>query len=331
MELLLILTYGAICVAVFKLFRLPVNKWTVPTAVLGGILIIGALVTVMNYNHPYSESVRQYYRTIPIVPQVRGRVVEVPVEPNTLVSAGEVLFRIDPTPYREIVEALEAELKGATEEGASLKAELDRSTNLLRKGAGSEREAQSWRIKYDRVVAQVAELKAKLDQARFDLDSTEVRAPSDGFVTQQSLREGMMAGIAVMSATMTFFPLGEAQLVGWFRQNGLLRLRAGDEAEVAFDAFPGRIFKGEVDLVMPVIGEGQLTPTDELVTFQDGGVPGRVSVLIKLDDPLHELQKVPMGLYGQAALYTEHAHHVALMRRILLRMSGWLNYLYPFH
>jgi hypothetical protein len=31
MELLLILTYTAICVAVFKIFRIPVNKWTLPT------------------------------------------------------------------------------------------------------------------------------------------------------------------------------------------------------------------------------------------------------------------------------------------------------------
>ena len=32
MDLLLILTYTAICVAVFKIFRIPLNKWTVPTA-----------------------------------------------------------------------------------------------------------------------------------------------------------------------------------------------------------------------------------------------------------------------------------------------------------
>ena len=37
MELLLILIYTAICTAVFKIFRIPVNKWTLPTAILGGI------------------------------------------------------------------------------------------------------------------------------------------------------------------------------------------------------------------------------------------------------------------------------------------------------
>jgi len=44
MELLLILTYSAICVAVFKIFRIPVNKWTLPTAALGGIFLITGIL-----------------------------------------------------------------------------------------------------------------------------------------------------------------------------------------------------------------------------------------------------------------------------------------------
>ena len=82
MELLLILTYTAICVAVFKIFRIPVNKWTLPTAVLGGIFLIGAILLVMNYNHPFTKSARIYFTVTPIMPAVKGRVVEVPVQPN---------------------------------------------------------------------------------------------------------------------------------------------------------------------------------------------------------------------------------------------------------
>ena len=60
MDLLLILIYTALCIAIFKIFKIPLNKWSVPTAVLGGILLIGGLVMTMNYNHPYSEVTRQY-------------------------------------------------------------------------------------------------------------------------------------------------------------------------------------------------------------------------------------------------------------------------------
>ena len=63
METLLVLTYTAVCVAAFKVFRIPLNKWTVPTAVLGGIVLVGALILLMNYNHPYSVAGRNLYVT----------------------------------------------------------------------------------------------------------------------------------------------------------------------------------------------------------------------------------------------------------------------------
>jgi hypothetical protein len=72
MEILLILTYAAICYGVFRLFRIPLNKWTVPTAVLGGMFIIGFILLVMNYNQPFSKEARLYFYTTPIIPLVEA-------------------------------------------------------------------------------------------------------------------------------------------------------------------------------------------------------------------------------------------------------------------
>jgi multidrug resistance efflux pump len=113
MDLLLILTYTAFCIAVFKVFKIPLTKWTVPTAILGGIVLIGTLLILMNYNHPYSKFAREYFVTIPIVPAVKGLVIEVNVKPNTPVKEGEVLFKIDPTPYLAMVKQKHAALKEA--------------------------------------------------------------------------------------------------------------------------------------------------------------------------------------------------------------------------
>ena len=85
METLLLLTYTAICIFIFKVFKVPLNKWTVPTAALGGAVLIGSLVLVMNYNHPYSYMARELFVTTPIVPAVGGIVISVDVEPNELV------------------------------------------------------------------------------------------------------------------------------------------------------------------------------------------------------------------------------------------------------
>ena len=73
MEILLTLTYVAFCVAVFKLFRIPVNQWTLATAALGGIFGLALLFITMAYNHPFSTNARIYFTVTPILPSVRGR------------------------------------------------------------------------------------------------------------------------------------------------------------------------------------------------------------------------------------------------------------------
>ena len=99
MDLILVLTYTAICIAIFKIFKIPLNKWTVPTAVLGGIILIGTLIMLMNYNHPYSETTREYFVSTPVVPAVRGKVISVNVEANVLIKKGHLLFSIDPCTF----------------------------------------------------------------------------------------------------------------------------------------------------------------------------------------------------------------------------------------
>lgn len=315
MDLLLILTYTAICVAVFKVFRIPLNKWSVPTAVLGGVALIGSLILLMNYNHPYSEVTRQYYVTTPILPEVRGRVIEVPVRANSPVAAGDVLLRIDPRPFEEELKGIEGELDAARND-------LDRAEELLRKGTGSQRMV-------DQAQAAVDGLQAKLSDAGFKLEQTVIRAPSDGIVAQLALRPGMMA--LPIRPVMSFVHKEEGVVVGWFRQNSLLRLKEGDAAEVTFDAIPGEIFAGEVSDVFPVIGEGQVQPTGDLMRFAQQQVPGRVAVGIRITDPDFAKYELPGGVFGQSAIYSDHFHHVAIMRRVLLRMAAWLNYVFPFH
>lgn len=315
MDLLLILTYTAICVVVFKAFKIPLNKWSVPTAVLGGIALIGSLILLMNYNHPYSEVTRQYYVTTPILPEVRGRVVEVAVQGNTPVAAGDVLLRIDPRPYEDELKGVEGELEAARND-------LARAEELFRKGTGSERMV-------DQARATVDNLQAKLAEASFKLEQTIIRAPSDGAVTQLALRPGMMA--LPIRPVMSFVHKEDGVVVGWFRQNSLLRLKQGDAAEVTFDAVPGRIFAGEVSGVFPVIGEGQVQPGGDFMRFAQQQVPGRVAVSIRITDPAFADYDLPGGVFGQSAIYSEHFHHVAVMRRVLLRMAAWLNYVFPFH
>jgi RND family efflux transporter MFP subunit len=273
------------------------------------------LLLLMNYNHPYSEVVRQYYTTTPIISEVRGRVVEVPVKANRPLKEGDVLFRIDPKPFEDDIEGIEGELQAAQKD-------LARAEELFGKQVGSERNV-------DQTRAKVEDLKAKLANARFDLEQTVVTAPSAGFVTQLALQPGAMA--LPLRPLMTFVHKQKGIFVGWFRQNSLLRLKKGDDAEVILDALPGVILEGEVDYVIPTIGEGQVQPMADFLRFNQQTIPGRVAVAINVTDERLQNYRLPGGLFGQAAIYTEQFHHVGIMRKVLLRMAGWMNYVFPLH
>jgi len=128
MEILLALIYVAICVAIFKIFKIPVNQWSLSTAVLGGIIGIFLLLLVMNYNHPFTNNARIYFPVTPILPNVKGRVIEVPVHANTPLKEGDVLFRIDPKPYQYVVDEKKAALAEAEQNVNQLKASLDQAS-----------------------------------------------------------------------------------------------------------------------------------------------------------------------------------------------------------
>lgn len=320
MDLLLIMTYTAICIGIFKVFKIPLNKWTVPTAILGGIFIVGALIFLMNYNHPYSESARQYFITTPVFSSVSGRVVEVPVTANKPLKAGDELFKLDPLPFQNKVDDISAQLH-------TTKLDLERAKSLLKSGAGAARNV-------DVLQASVDSLEAQLQGAQYNLDETVVRAPANGFVTQLILRPGMYSVPMPLRPVMVFVH-NEDIYVAWFRQNYMLRLVPGDKAEVAFDGIPGEVFAATVIGPLPVLAEGQMQPSGTLIdsVLGQSTKPGRIPVALTITDPAFEKYRhdMPMGAYGQAAIYSTHMHHVAIIRKVLLRMAAWMNYIFPFH
>ncbi|MBF0751015.1 MULTISPECIES: HlyD family secretion protein [unclassified Pasteurella] len=377
MELMILIIYASLCVGIFKLFKIPLNKWSVPTAILGGVVLLVSMLLFMNYNHPHTKLATQYYVSTPIVPQVRGRVIEVnQFTPNQRIKKGEVLFRIDPTPYQADVDAKKAELASAIQTATTLQLDVNAAKARLEEAKLTMYQKQKEAERYKKLVAtqgvsqlesevkmrealtakatyetRIAELekaeklldsnikgenttvaakRAALERAEFDLESTIVRAPSDGYISQQFLQEGMMAGRLAIRPVMTFIGEQKRQFVAAFRQNSLLRLKAGDEAELAFPAIPGKVFPAKVKAILPAIGESEVQANGTTYTRKFIDEQAMPLVLLELTEEMEEYQ-LPFGATAEAAVYTEHAHHLAMMRKILLRMNSWKNYLYLDH
>jgi len=310
MDILIELTYAAIVFAAFRIFKIPVNKWTVTSACLGGVFVVGGIFLTMAYYHPYTPNARIYFRTTPIIPQVRGWVTEVPVKTNTPLKAGDVLFKIDPTPFQAKVDELQAKL-------ALAKDRLAESRKLFEAKAGSKYDVERYRSEVDGTQGELA-------RAQFDLKSTVVKAPTDGFVTQLRLYPGMMAVPFPFQPVMTFVPAQKPLLVAGFKQNPLQNIRVGDKTEVIFPALPGRAFRGKVFKILPAMAEGQLTPEGRLISITEELKEGRVPVLIEMTDDLSQYE-LPMGSSAAVAVYSKRMDFLAPIRQILLRMMSWKN------
>ncbi len=197
----------------------------------------------------------------------------------------------------------------------------------LRRAEAQEREARlAFAAESSGINPEVRRINAELDVSRWNLENTVVTAPTDGMVTQLLLRPGMMAVPLPLRPTMVFVHAEPARLVASFRQNSFLRIEVGAEAEAIFKAIPGRVFKGRVAAVLPVIDKGSLQASGTLIS-QSLGPPGRVPAVIDLDDDMSHFN-LPAGSVAEVAVYTEHIKHVAMIRKILLRMKSWQNYLF---
>jgi multidrug resistance efflux pump len=311
----LVIVYSMIMWIVFKVFKVPVNKWTGTTAVLGGVASIGFLLLMMGMYHPFTKEARIYSLTTPVLPTVKGRVTEVLVKTGDRVQAGDTLFRIDPEPFQYSVDQLVADLSLAV-------SNLTDATELFEKQFASAKDVERAQASVDSLIAQLA-------NARFALSETDVRAESDGYLAQVRLRPGALAVPMPFSPLMTFVHDKDRFLLGGFQQNPLQNIQPEFEAEVIFTALPGKVFAATVNGVTEIMAQGQLLPDGKLIKLEGVTPAGRVLVRIDISDDLSGYQ-LPTGSKAYVAVYSDTWKPVAIIRKVILRVMSWENYLLSF-
>src|SRR5204862_80257 len=120
----------------FKFKWLPWNTPTMVIVVTIPVVAMTVLVLTLNVVAPSSHDVRVVGKVLQVVPQVRGRIVELPAEGNRSYKKGEVLLRIDPTPYQASVRQLEGRLMADDAALAEAEAAARQLSESVRGAAG---------------------------------------------------------------------------------------------------------------------------------------------------------------------------------------------------
>lgn len=313
MEALLLGIYATIVWLIY--FKYKLLPWTTPhkvTVVIIPIVGLTSLILMLNVYAPSSADVRVIKYVVQIVPQVRGRVIEVPAEGNRHMKKGDVLFKIDPTPYELDVKRIEAQL-------ALSELRLRQTRDLAATGAGSK-------FDEERYISDVRQLKAQLDQARWDLSQTTMYAPADGTPINVQLRPGSYVVSMPFVQAMSFVE-DTYQVIALYHQNELFKVATGDAAEIALPTYPGEIIKASVDSIVWAQGQGQLQQSGTIP--QTGPVPlppGRFAVKLALAEADRD-RFLAAGAVGNAAIYTQHLAPIHIIRKVILRVGSYTNYL----
>ena len=178
--------------------------------------------------------------------------------------------------------------------------------------------------------ADVAQIRAQLEDARWKLGETTVYAPADGYVINLQLRPGSTVSQLPLNPVMTFVEQDQV-ILALFAQNELHQVAPGDEAEIALSTYPGRIIKTKVDSIIWAQGQGQLPLTGTLP--QTGPAPlseGRFAVKLVLGDRDKDLF-LAAGARGTGAIYTHHLTPIHIIRKVLLRVTSYINYVIVKH
>ena len=304
--------YIAILVALIWLKIVPANLfWKISPLLVLLVLLVGLFIP-MGWGAPAGAALvaRQ---SVQIVPDVAGEVIDVPVQPNTPLKVGDVLFRIDPVPYEAQLRALEAQLELA-------RTRLGQMTELAQKQASPEFNVEQRRSEVDQLQAQV-------DGAAWNLDKTTVRAPADGYVTNLALRKGARVSNLSFAPAMAFIDTSETLIVVEVPQIYARYIEPGQKVELSFKFLPGHVFTGRVETVLQAIASGQAAPSGS--ALEPKAIEAApFAVRVTLDD-VSLAERLPAGSVGSAAIYTEHVKVSHVIRQVVLRQQAILNYVLP--
>lgn len=270
--------------------------------------VMAIIFIPMNFGAPIGSSI-VIQNSIPIAPAVSGLVTEIgDIVGREHVNKGDLLFRIAKVPYQSRVDQLNAQL-----ELANIRRE--QAKELVKKRAGRVGDIQ----KYD---AEVKALQAQLDKANIELEYTDVLAPVDGYVPTVVLRTGAWVNTGV--PVMRFIEETNKALVVKIDQINLRHIKAGQSAEVIFKLYPGKVFNAEVTSIIEGNLNGLLTPSGNVLSVPDiTSMPSLVA--LKLEEDI----ELPAGMVGKATIFTEEFGKSHAIRKIMLRMDTWLNYVMP--
>ena len=255
------------------------------TLLIAALAIIACWL-VWNYymQSPWTRDGKIRAEQVDITPQVSGSILTLNVKDNQFVRAGDVLFQIDPTPWKIAEMNADAKLAKAQSDLSRASHEVERRRGLSQNFISAE-DLDTANMTLKAAQANFDAAKAEREHARWQLAQTNVKAPVDGWVTNLSTRIGNYA--AVGQPVFALIDSHSFYVVGYFEETKLRHIREGDRADVVLYSDDKKL-QGHVSSIGRAIHDQSLATDGKLVADIKPTIPWvrlaqRVPVRIELD------------------------------------------------
>lgn len=202
---------------------------------------------------------------VDVTSKTTGRVEKLTFYVGDAVKKGEVIAQIEDSELRQQVrraaasiEVVKATLAQRRAELANVRADLERSRQLMEAGLIPKQEYESKRTSFQVVQAQIQLTEAQGDQAQAELSELKIRqeqtrivSPMDGLIAERFVDEGAI--VSPSTPIVRLVNLSTMVTRANVPEREVSKLRVGNKAIVRVDAFGGEVFEGKVTRVSPVL------------------------------------------------------------------------------
>ena len=239
--------------------RLRILPLLITLAVIAVALALGRAMWDAYMGAPWTRdgTVRAYVVTM--APQVAGQIVELPVADNQFVHKGDLLMVIDPTNYKIAVSLAEAAVQQAQVNAQNAEREAKRRQELTTLAVTVE-EKQTFASTAVAAQAQYQQAVANLDQARVNLERTQIRSPVNGWVTNLLAQLGDYANVGQNEISLV--DADSFWVDGYFEETNVEPIQVGDPASIKLMGY-SQIVRGHVDSIARGINVANAQPNGQ--------------------------------------------------------------------
>ena len=204
-----------------------------------------------------------------------GEILDIRVETGQAVKRGALMVRVDPRNPRNTLAQAEADLEVAQARLTNATSQRRRADELFKSQSITEQEHEAALLDYANARAEVVRARVAVDNARDQLDDTQVLAPINGTIIEKSVERGQVISsptrdVGGGTVLLKMADLNLVQVRTLVDETDIGKIQVGQLASVTVDAYPARPFQGSVLKIEP------LAQTEQNVTM--------FPVLVRIDN-----------------------------------------------